>query len=56
MFIFGEVLKVVLSLVFMLIIFSIFHKTLDFFPFLLGLLSVSHLVFLVLLRVKNYGR
>lgn len=56
MFIFGEVLKVVLSLVFMLIIFSIFHETLDFFPFLLGLLSVSHLVFLVLLRVKNYGR
>lgn len=25
------------------------------FPFLLGLLSVSHLVFLVLLRVKHYS-
>ena len=47
-FIIGEVLKVVLSLVMMLAIF---------FPFLFGLLGVSHLVFLlVLLRVKHYGR
>ena len=54
MFIGGEVLKVVLSLV--SIVFAIWHQSLVFFPFLLGLLSVSHLVFLVLLRVKHYGR
>lgn len=55
-FIIGEVLKVVLSLVMMLAVFAVWHQSLIFFPFLFGLLSVSHLVFLVLLRVKHYGR
>ena len=56
MFIGGEVLKVVLSLVMMLAVFAVWHQSLIFFPFLFGLLGVSHLVFLVLLRVKHYGR
>ncbi|WP_029609736.1 ATP synthase subunit I [Neisseria sicca] len=55
-FIIGEVLKVVLSLVMMLAVFMVWHQSLIFLPFLFGLLSVSHLVFLVLLRVKHYGR
>lgn len=55
-FVFGEVLKVVLSLVFMLVIFAFWHQSLVFLPFFFGLLGVSHLVFLVLLRVKDYGR
>ena len=55
-FIIGEVLKVVLSLVMMLAVFAVWHQSLIFFPFLFGLLGVSHLVFLVLLRVKHYGR
>ena len=56
MFIGGEVLKVVLSLVSMLVVFAIWPRSLVFYPFLLAFLSVSHLVFLVLLRVKHYGR
>jgi len=56
MFIGGEVLKVVLSLVMMLAVFMVWHQSLIFFPFLFGLLGVSHLVFLVSLRVKHYGR
>ena len=55
-FIIGEVLKVVLSLVMMLAVFMVWYQSLIFFPFLFGLLGVSHLVFLVLLRVKHYGR
>lgn len=55
-FIIGEVLKVVLSLVLMLLVFVFWHHSLVFIPFLLGLLSVSHLVFLVFLRVKDYGK
>lgn len=55
-FIIGEVLKVVLSLVMMLAVFMVWHQSLIFFPFLFGLLGVSHLVFLVSLRVKHYGR
>lgn len=56
MFIGGEVLKVVLSLVSMSVVFAIWHQSLVFYPFLLAFLGVSHLVFLVLLRVKHYGR
>ena len=56
MFVGGEVLKVVLSLVSMLVVFAIWHRSLVFYPFLLAFLGVSHLVFLVLLRVKHYGR
>lgn len=55
-FVFGEVLKVMLSLVCMLVVFAIWHQSLVFLPFFFGLLGVSHLVFLVLLRVKKYGR
>ncbi|HHO0290355.1 TPA: ATP synthase subunit I [Neisseria gonorrhoeae] len=55
-FVFGEILKVVLSLLSMLAVFAIWHQSLVFVPFLMGLLGVSHLVFLVLLRVKDYGR
>lgn len=56
MFVFGEILKVVLSLLSMLAVFAVWHQSLVFAPFLMGLLGVSHLVFLVLLRVKDYGR
>ncbi|MCF7529023.1 ATP synthase subunit I [Neisseria lisongii] len=55
-FVFGEALKVVLSLLFMLAVFALWHESLVFLAFFSGLLSVSHLVFLVLLRVKDYGR
>lgn len=55
-FVAGEVLKVILSLVLMLIVFVVWHQSLAFIPFLIGLLGVSHFVFLVLLRVKDYGR
>lgn len=55
MFVFGEILKVMLSLLSMLAVFAIWHQSLVFVPFLMGLLGVSHLVFLVLLRV-DYGR
>lgn len=55
-FILGEVLKVALSLVLMLVVFTIWHESLVFLPFLFGLLGVSHLVFLYCLRVKDYGR
>ena len=55
-FLIGEGLKVVLALVLMLIVFAIWHTTLQFLPFIAGLLAVSHLVFLALLRVRDYGR
>ena len=45
-----------LSLALMLLFFAVWHQSLVFLPFLFGLFSVSHLVFLVLLRVKDYGR
>ena len=44
-FLIGEGLKVVLALVFMLIVFAVWHETLQFLPFIVGLLVVSHLVF-----------
>ena len=56
MFMAGEALKVMLSLALMLSFFAVWHQSLVFLPFLFGLFSVSHLVFLVLLRVKHYGR
>ena len=52
----GEGLKVMLALVLMLTVFTVWHETLKFFPFITGLFVVSHLVFLALLRVRNYGR
>ncbi|QEY23795.1 ATP synthase subunit I [Neisseria animalis] len=56
MMVVGEVLKITLSLVLMLAVFAVWHDSLAFLPFFCGLLGVSHLVFLVLLRVKDYGR
>ncbi|ASK26918.1 ATP synthase subunit I [Neisseria chenwenguii] len=55
-FAWGEALKVMLSLLLMLLVFAFWHKQLVFLPFLFGLFCVSHLVFLVLLRVRDYGR
>ena len=55
-FLLGEGLKVMLSLVLMLVVFAIWHETLVFIPFLLGLFTVSHLVFLAFLRVQHYGK
>ena len=55
-FIAGEVLKVVLSLVMMLAVFMVWHQSVIVFPFLFGMLGVSQLVVLVVLRVKHYGR
>ena len=43
-------------LVLMLVVFAIWHETLVFIPFLLGLFTVSHLVFLAFLRVQHYGK
>ncbi|STZ77077.1 ATP synthase subunit I [Bergeriella denitrificans] len=56
MMVFGEVLKIMLSLVLLLAVFAVWHESLAFLPFFFGLTGVSHLVFLVLLRVKDYGR
>lgn len=55
-FMLGEGLKVMLALVLMLAVFAVWHETLKFLPFITGLFVVSHLVFLTLLRVRNYGR
>ncbi|MDO5640425.1 MAG: ATP synthase subunit I [Neisseria sp.] len=55
-FLLGESLKVTLSLVLMLAVFVVWHETLVFIPFLLGLFAVSHLVFLAFLRVQHYGK
>ncbi|MCS4534580.1 ATP synthase subunit I [Neisseria montereyensis] len=55
-FLLGEGLKVMLALVFMLLVFAIWHETLKFLPYILGLVTVSHLVFLALLRVRDYGK
>lgn len=55
-FLLGEGLKVMLALVLMLVVFAIWHETLKFLPFIAGLFVVSHLVFLALLRVRDYGR
>lgn len=55
-FLLGEALKVMLALVLMLGVFAVWHETLAFLPFFTGLAVVSHLVFLALLRVKDYGR
>ncbi|OSI15161.1 ATP synthase subunit I [Neisseria dumasiana] len=55
-FLFGEGLKVMLALVLMIVTFAIWHETLKFLPYIAGLFVVSHLVFLALLRVRDYGR
>lgn len=55
-FLLGEGLKVTLALVLMIAIFAVWHETLKFLPYIAGLFVVSHLVFLALLRVRDYGR
>lgn len=55
-FLLGEGLKVTLALVLMVVIFAVWHETLKFLPYVAGLFVVSHLVFLALLRVRDYGR
>lgn len=55
-FIVGEFLKIALSVVMMLFVFALWHENLNFIPFLLGLLIVSHVVFLAFLRVQRYGK
>lgn len=50
-----EILKIVLTLIAMLLTFY-FYGSLQFIPYFLGLLSVSHLVFLVYLKVHRYGK
>ena len=52
----GEGLKIVLALILMLLIFYIWHQQLMFIPFILGLLVVSHMVFLVFWKVQRYGK
>lgn len=55
-FLLGEGLKVMLALVLMITVFAVWHETLKFLPYISGLFVVSHLVFLALLRVRDYGR
>ena len=55
-FILGEGLRIVLALILMITVFAIYADTLQFLPFLFGLLATSHVVFLVLWKVKRYGK
>ncbi|MDO4641863.1 MAG: ATP synthase subunit I [Neisseria sp.] len=55
-FLVGEGLRIVLALLMMVSVFAIWHQTLVFIPFLLGLLAVSHVVFLIFWKVQRYGK
>ena len=56
-FIIGEILKVVLSLVMMLAVFAVWHQSLIFLSVLVRIARCQSIsFFLVLLRVKHYGR
>lgn len=54
-FIAAEILKIVLALVLMLLAFWL-YSGLQFVPYFIGLLSVSHFVFLFFLKVHRYGK
>lgn len=54
-FIFSEGLKIVLSLVCLVSVFLL-YADLRFIPYFIGLLAVSHLVFLLFLKVHRYGK
>ncbi|XXQ67956.1 ATP synthase subunit I [Neisseriaceae bacterium B1] len=54
-FIVSEGLKIVLALI-LLVAVVILYKSLQFLPFFVGLLAVSHLVFLFFLKVHRYGK
>lgn len=53
-FIMAEGLKIVLSLILMITSF-VLYPNMHFIPFFVGLLIVSHLVFLSFLKVERYG-
>ena len=55
-FILGEGLRIVLALILMVTVFAVYADTLQFLPFLFGLLATSHVVFLVFWKVKRYGK
>ena len=55
-FIVGEGLRVVLALVLMVLVFALFHRNLQFLPFLFGLLAVSHVIFFIFWKAKYYGK
>lgn len=55
-FFLGEGLRIVLSMAIMLVVFFMWYQELHFIPFLLGLLVVSHIVFLVFWKVNRYGK
>lgn len=54
-FLIAEGLKTVLALFLMIAVF-VFYRDIKFIPFFIGLLSVSHFVFLLFLRVYHHGR
>ena len=54
-FILSEGLKIILALALMVAIFA-FYREIRFLPYFVGLLSVSHLVLLLFLRVQRYGK
>lgn len=55
-FIVGEGLRIVLALILMVTVFAVHADSLQFLPFLFGLLATSHVVFLVFWKVKRYGK
>lgn len=55
-FLLGEGLKIVLALILMLLVFYFYHQHIVFVPFLLGMVSVSHLVFLISWKVQRNGK
>lgn len=54
-FMVSEGLKIVLALMLMIAV-VLLYKPLQFLPFFMGLLAVSHLVFLFFLKVHRYGK
>lgn len=54
-FIAAEILKIVLALIFMVSVFWL-YPSMQFIPYFIGLLAVSHLVFLFFLKVHRYGK
>lgn len=54
-FIVAEILKMILALLLLILVF-VYYPKLQFIPFFLALLTVSHFVFLILLKVYRYGK
>lgn len=54
-FIVSEGLKIVLALAIMVLV-VLSYQELNFIPYLIGLLSASHFVFLFFLKVHRYGK